>query len=168
MDETTFDECYRATVRRLVQYAYAMCGDADVAQDLAHEAYLRAWQRRRRLEGYEDIEAWLRLVVTRLSVDRWRRIAVHRRTLARLRPPPPAQPPSDDTVLLAAALREIPAQQRRAVVLHYLVGLPVADVAAEIGTSAGTVKSWLARGRAALGAHLGDGPAFAGKEHGDA
>ncbi|MDG6104358.1 sigma-70 family RNA polymerase sigma factor [Dactylosporangium aurantiacum] len=167
MDETTFDECYRATVRRLVQYAYAMCGDAEVAQDLAHEAYLRAWQRRRRLAGYEDLEAWLRLVVTRLSADRWRRLAVHRRTLARLRPPPPAPPPSDDTVLLVRALREIPARQRQAVVLHYLVGLSVADVATEIGTSAGTVKSWLARGRAALGAHLG-GPAYAGKEHGDA
>jgi RNA polymerase sigma-70 factor (ECF subfamily) len=168
VDETMFDECYRATVRRLVQYAYAMCGDAEVAQDLAHEAYLRAWQRRRRLAGYEDLEAWLRLVVTRLSVDRWRRIAVHRRALARLRPPPPAQPPSDDTVLLVAALRGIPAQQRRAIVLHYLVGLSVADTAVEVGAPAGTVKSWLARGRTALGEQLAEGAAYAGREHGDA
>ena len=48
------------------------------------------------------------------------------------------------------ALRELPAKEREAVVLHHLVGLPVAAVAAELGAPDGTVKSWLSRGRAHL------------------
>ena len=42
------------------------------------------------------------------------------------------------------------------VVLHHLVGLSVEEVAAETGTSAGTVKSRLARGRKALAMLLAD------------
>lgn len=163
MDEHQFDECYRATVRRLVQFAYAMCGDIGVAQDLAHEAYLRAWQRRRQLARYEDIEAWLRLVVARLCTDRWRRLAVHQRALRFLRPPEPGPPPSEDTVLLVAALRAVPVKQRQALVLHYLGGLAVDEIANEMGASAGTVRSWLARARAALNARLTE-PARSGTE----
>src|SRR5689334_15651141 len=122
-----------------------MSGDLETAQDLAHEAFLRAWQHRRRLAGYEDVEAWLRLVVTRLATDRWRRLAVRRNTLERLRPPEPAPPPSEDTVLLVRALRAIPARQRQALVLHYLVGVEVADIAVEMAASTATVRSWLAR-----------------------
>ena len=156
MDERQFDEWYRATVRRLVQFAYAMCGDFGVAQDMAHEAYLRAWQRRRQLTGYDDVEAWLRLVVTRLCTDRWRRLAVHQKALRFLRPPDSGPPPSDDTVVLVAALRDVPVKQRQAIVLHYLGGLAVDEIANEMGASAGTVRSWLARARAALSARLSE------------
>src|SRR6266545_3434629 len=53
---------------------------------LVQETYARAWQRWRRLAGYDDQEAWLRLVVTRLATDRWRRLGV-RRAAAASRPP---------------------------------------------------------------------------------
>jgi RNA polymerase sigma-70 factor (ECF subfamily) len=43
------------------------------------------------------------------------------------------------------------------VILHYLVGLSVAEIATECNVSAGTVKSWLHRGRATLHAHLSTG-----------
>lgn len=156
MDEAQFDEYYRATVRRMLRYAYAICGDLAAAQDVVQEAYLRAWQRRRRLSSYDDVEAWLRLVVTRLCTDRWRRLAVHRRALERLEPPEAVPPPSEDTVVLVAALRGIQPKLRRALVLHYLVGLPAADIAVETGVPAATVRSWLARGRAQLAARLAD------------
>jgi len=164
VDDTQFDEYYRGTVRRLAQYAYAMCGDLATAQDLAHEAYLRAWQHRRRLAGYEDVEGWLRLVVTRLATDRWRRLAVRQSTLDRLRPPDSTPPPTEDTVLLVRALRAIPARHRQAVVLHYLMGVDVADIAVEMGASAATVRSWLARGRASLAAQLDGGTRLETKE----
>src|SRR4029450_7690742 len=52
-----FDSFYRDTSRRLVRYAYGLSGDPAEAQDLVQEAYARAWQRWRRLSGYEDPEA---------------------------------------------------------------------------------------------------------------
>jgi RNA polymerase sigma-70 factor (ECF subfamily) len=150
-----FDGFYRDTSRRLLRYAYGLTGDPAEAQDLVQEAYARAWQRWRRLAGYEDPEAWLRLVVNRLSSDRWRRLGVRRARAAASGPVPHAAPPSEDTVLLVRAMRTLPVAHRRALALHYLLDRSVADIAAETGASAGTVKSWLSRGRAGLAAVLG-------------
>jgi RNA polymerase sigma-70 factor (ECF subfamily) len=58
-------------------------------------------------------------------------------------------------VALVAALGRIPVAQRTAIVLHHLVGLPVAEVAAETGAPEGTVKARLSRGRKALAELLG-------------
>ncbi len=152
-DGDDFDAFYRGTSRRLLRYAYGLTGDPVEAQDLVQEAYARAWQRWWRLRGYGNPEGWLRLVVTRLVTDHWRRLGVRRRA-----PRPPgvglSPSPSEDTVLLVAALRTLPLSQRRALVLHYLLDRPVAEIAVEMDAATGTVKSWLSRGRAALAASL--------------
>ncbi|MEU8814044.1 SigE family RNA polymerase sigma factor [Actinoplanes sp. NPDC048796] len=154
-----FDDFYRDTSRRLARYAYGLTGDATEAQDLVQEAYARAWQRWRRLAGYENPEAWLRLVVSRLATDRWRQLGVRRSRLRNAPAPPPAPPPSENTVLLVKAMQTLPAIHRRALALHYLLDRSVSEIAAETGTSTGTVKSWLSRGRAGLAAALGPVPA---------
>jgi RNA polymerase sigma-70 factor (ECF subfamily) len=151
---TSFDELYRATSRRLLQYAYAMTGDLTTAQDITQEAYVRAWRNWKQVESYERADAWLRIVVTRLVTDRWRRMRTSRRFAAYARPQT-SPPPSEDGVLLVTALRRLPLQQRRAICLHHLLDLPVAQIAAEAGVSEGTVKSWLARGRTALADIIG-------------
>jgi RNA polymerase sigma-70 factor, ECF subfamily len=164
VDSAEFDEYYRATAHRLVQYAYAMCGDLPTAQDLAQEAYVRAWQRWRRIGRYEHPESWLRMVVTRLCTDRWRRYAVRRRAERTMRPVVHAPPPSEDSVLLTTALRRVPPAQRRVLVLHYLMDLSIADIAAETGISVGAVKAHLSRGRARLAEVLGGQPLGTGTE----
>ncbi|NUS56267.1 MAG: SigE family RNA polymerase sigma factor, partial [Streptomycetaceae bacterium] len=147
-----FAEFYRATSPRTLRYAYGLTGDLPQAQDLVQEAYARAWQRWRQVSGYDDAEAWLRLVVTRLVFDWWRHLGVRRKApAARERVVPP---PSEDTVLLTTALRQLPEPQRRALALFYLLDLSVAEIAAETGVAEGTVKSWLSRGRAGLAAAL--------------
>lgn len=154
-----FDECYRSTSRRLLSYAYAMSGDWAHAQDLVQEAYLRAWRQWSRLSEYEDVEAWLRLVVSRLATDAWRRLARWRRILRLSHPLEQiADAPSEQTVLLTRALAALPQGQRQAIAMHYLMDLPVNSIAEELGTSPNTVKSWLSRGRAALAAALEDKP----------
>lgn len=52
--------------------------------------------------------------------------------------------------------RTLPVRQRQAIVLHYLVDLPVQEIAQTLGVPAGTVKTLLARGRRALAARLGE------------
>jgi RNA polymerase sigma-70 factor (ECF subfamily) len=153
-DTAGFDEFYRVTYRRLLGYAYGLTGDATEAQDLVQEAYARAWPRWRRLAGYDDPESWLRLVVNRLSSDRWRRLRHAQLWFAAAPPPLEVPPPADDVVLLVEAMRALPDNHRRALVLHYMLDRSVADIAVEIGVAAGTVKSWLSRGRAALVAQL--------------
>lgn len=161
-----FDGFYRDTSRRLLRYAFGLTGDPVEAQDLVQEAYARGWQRWRRLRGYDDPEAWLRLVVNRLASDRWRRLGVRRARAAAAAPPSPAPPPSEDTVLLVRAMRTLPVAHRRALALHYLLDRSVAQIAAETGASTGTVKSWLARGRTGLAVALGDlAPLTEGASH---
>jgi len=54
------------------------------------------------------------------------------------------------------ALRRLPIKQRSALFLHHVVGLSVDEVANEMSTKPGTVKSWLSRGRAELDNYLRD------------
>jgi RNA polymerase sigma-70 factor (sigma-E family) len=149
-----FVEFYRSTSPRTLRYAYGLTGDLPQAQDVVQEAYARAWQRWRKVSGYDDAEAWLRLVVTRLVFDWWRHLAVRRKAPTARESIVP--PPSEDTVLLTTALRQLPEPQRRALALHYLLDLPIGEIAAETGVPEGTVKSWLSRGRAGLAGALRD------------
>jgi RNA polymerase sigma-70 factor (ECF subfamily) len=148
-----FDDLYRATNARLLQYAYAMTSNFATAQDVTQEAYLRAWLNWRKIEAFQHPEAWLRLVVTRIATDRWRRLRTARSVEFRSAA---VEPPSENSVLLVGALRQLPVSQRRAICLHYLLDLPIAEIAVEVGVAEGTVKSWLSRGRAALADILGD------------
>src|SRR5262245_6668777 len=161
-DAHSFDEFYRGTYARLLRYGYAVTGDMAEAQDLVQEAYTRAWQRWRTVAEHPSPEAWVRVVVTRLATDRWRRMGRWRAALLRSGPPEHARAPSEDTVMLVAALRDLPVAHRQALALHYLFDLPVADLGAEAGVAINTVKSWLSRGRTALATALA-GPAVLGQ-----
>jgi len=159
--ESEFDDFYRSTSRRLLRYAYGMVGDGATAQDIVQEAYIRAWRRWSTISRYDHPESWVRLVVSRLATDWWRRVAVRRRFEATGRPPEPVPAPSDLTLLLTGALRELPIRHRQVFCLHHLLDLPVAEIARDMGVAEGTVKSWLSRARAALAASLGDqAPSF--------
>ena len=76
-DPENFDEFYAASVRRLTSQLYAMTGDRAEAEDAVQEAFARAWQRRGRVSGYADPEAWVRTVACRISISSWRK-AVNR------------------------------------------------------------------------------------------
>ncbi len=157
-DARGFDEFYRDTSVRMVRYGYAMTGDLGDAQDVVQEAYTRAWRHWRTVAAHPSPEAWLRLVISRLATDRWRRISGWRAALHRSGPPEPVAPPGEDTVLLTAALRRLPANLRQAVTLYYLFDMSVQQIAAETGAPTGTVTSWLHRGRAELAALLSPEP----------
>lgn len=148
--ERDFEQFYAASSARVVRALHALTGDAAEAQDVVQEAYARAWQRWASVQSYDAPEAWVRQVAWRLAVSRARRAKVGLGKLRRHGPAPDVPPLQPDHVALVAALRSISAEQRRAVVLHHLVGLSVAEVAAECGVPEGTVKARLSRGRTAL------------------
>ncbi|MBO3743085.1 SigE family RNA polymerase sigma factor [Actinoplanes sp. NEAU-H7] len=150
-----FDAFYLATGRRVVLYLYAACGDRAEAQDLAQEAFARAWQHWSRVSRYEDPEAWVRSVAWRLMANRWR--GLRRRLAARARMGRPDEAvggPSPDRVAVTGALQRLPAAQRQAIAMHYLLDMPVHEIAASTGVPVGTIKVRLSRARTALGALL--------------
>jgi len=147
--ERDFDAFYLASRRAVLGALTAMTGSAAEAQDCVQEAYARCWQRWEHVSGLESPEAWVRTVAWRVATNRWRksvnRLRAHRREDLTAVPAP-----SVDTVALVATLRRLPEEQRRAIVLHHLVGLSVDEVSAETSAPSGTVKARLSRGRAAL------------------
>jgi RNA polymerase sigma-70 factor (ECF subfamily) len=158
MEQTEFDAFYAASYSRLVHQLHAMTGDREEAADCVQEAFARAWSRRGSLDTAQAPEAWVRTTAYRLAVSRWRRMVRGRRDADRaLHPGDHAAAPTPDRVALVAALQQLPADQRRALVLHHLCDLSVAEVAAEVGSPTGTVKARLSRGRTALHALLSDG-----------
>jgi RNA polymerase sigma-70 factor, ECF subfamily len=155
-DTEGFEEFYLVTVGRLLGILFPVTGDLHEAEEIAQEAYARASVRWARLRDYDAPEAWVRRVAMNLAADRGRRLQRQARALLRAGPPPAVPPASAEAVALAEALRTLPMHQRQAIVLHHLVDLPIDEVAAILGTRAGTVKSWLARGRRNLAARLGE------------
>lgn len=154
--ESEFDEFYVGTVRRTTLAVFAMLGDMAEAEDAVAEAYTRAWARWSSVSVMSDPAGWVRTVAYRLKVSAWRsavrRIAAHRRF--GVVPDTPGL--NADHVAVVAALRQLPETQRRAIVLHHMVGLTVQEVAVEVQAPVGTVKARLVRGRAKLAALLAD------------
>jgi RNA polymerase sigma-70 factor (ECF subfamily) len=155
MADGSFEEFYDASYHRLLRQLVVVTGDRGDAEDLLQDAYGRAAVRWRRLRDYQAPEAWVRRVALRLATDRARRARRRAAALLRLRPPrSPSVELSADSLDLYQALRSLPTDQRQAVVLHHLVGLPVEEVASQLNVPVGTVKSRLSRGRAALARRL--------------
>jgi RNA polymerase sigma-70 factor, ECF subfamily len=152
----SFEEFYGATVSRILGQMFLVTGDLHVAEELVQEAFTRASLRWSHLRAYDRPEAWVRRVAMNLAADRARSLRRQTRALLRLGPPPVVPAVSVETLALVEALRALPVRQRQAIVLHYLVDLPVQEIAQPLGVPAGTVKTLLARGRRALAARLGE------------
>lgn len=141
----------------LLRTAWLLVGDHHRAEELTQQALVRtyaAWHRAR--EG--DPLAYTRRVLVNLRVDTWRR---RRREVLTDRLPERATPDAAARVAdrdqLVRALALLTPRQRRVVVLRHLVGLPEAEVAADLGVSVGTVKSTASRGLATLRAAMNPG-----------
>jgi RNA polymerase sigma-70 factor, ECF subfamily len=149
-----FAAFYASVFARLVGQLRVVTGDLQEAEDVVQEAMARASTRWARLQSYDVPEAWVRRVALNLAADRVRR---GRRRLAALRRlvPPATQPAEQvEDLALLQALRGLSIGQRQVLVLHYLIGMPVQEVARTLRVPTGTVKVRLSRGRQALAAQL--------------
>lgn len=155
-DSRSFDDFYHGYARRLTSHVHALAGSLTEAEDVVQEAFTKAWQHWDKVSGYADPEAWVRTVAFHIQVSRWRK--TRNRFRAHRRHGVPGDEPAlnPDYVAIVTALRKIAAGQRQAIVLHYLVGLSVEEIAGESGVAVGTVKARLSRGRQALATHLSD------------
>ena len=137
----------------------AVAGGPGLAEDAAQEAVLRAMVRLDRLERPERFGAWLG-GIGRNVCRRWRRDQAREAwSLAALTGGGRARPGAGRPAELAEAARpggsrravgRLPAGQRAAVVLFYLVGMAHREVAAALGIGSGRSRRGCTSGRAAL------------------
>lgn len=143
----------------LSRIAYLLCGDVHRAADLvqlALERTYRAWNR----VGDGDPFAYARRVIATARIDSWRRTR-HDVLVAPTDLRPGSASDGTQHVVdrdeLVRALRQLPAGQRRIVVLRYLLDRTEKQTAEDLGISVGAVKSGASRGLDRLRQILGKG-----------
>ena len=136
------------------RYARSLVGEEN-ADDLVHEALLRAYERHATFRSGGNLQHWLLAIVHNCFVNGWRRSQVERAGIASLSMlsvgyEPANQEHSAELQRLAHDFGELPADQRE--VLHLVVGEGLSyQVAASIlDVPVGTVMSRLSRARAQL------------------
>ncbi|MEU4147665.1 sigma-70 family RNA polymerase sigma factor [Streptomyces parvulus] len=149
-----FVRALQRDVRRFVGYLSA---DPQAADDLAQDTFLRALGSLHRFEGRSSARVWMLSIARRAVIDSYRYASARPRLAdtddwqaAAERAQERGLPGFEDGVALSELLDALPAERREAFVLTQLLGLPYAEAAELSGCPVGTVRSRVARARAAL------------------
>jgi len=134
-----FEAFVAARYAALLRTAYLLTGDHHDAEDLLQQSLVKAVGAWRRIDG--DPEPYVRTILVRQSVSRWRRRRW--RELTTDLPPETAvtDETRDDRVALHRALGGLAPRQRAVIVLRYYQDLTEAQTAEALGIAVGTVKS---------------------------
>jgi RNA polymerase sigma-70 factor (ECF subfamily) len=129
---------------RSFRLAAVILNSRDEAEDAVADASLRAWQGVTALRDPERFEAWFTKIVVNVCRDRLHERG-HRPNILALEPVAPGDDfgASVERAALHQALATLTAEHRAVVALHYLEGLAIDQIAAQLGLRAGTVKSRL-------------------------
>jgi RNA polymerase sigma-70 factor (sigma-E family) len=151
-----FEYFYQQEFPRVVALAYVLSGSRMGAEDIAQEAFLRAYRDWDRVGSYEHQAAWVRRVAANLATSGLRRRLVEARALTRLagRNEPTVDPLPAENAEFWSAVRALPRRQAQAVALYYFQDLSVQQTATALGCAEGTVKAHLAKARRTLARHL--------------
>lgn len=154
MDHGDFAAAVDRHYAGLVQRLTLVLHDSEEAQDVAQDAYARAYEAWDRFDG-TDARAWLHTIGLRLAFNRLRRRRLWDRWLHGQRPESWVMP---ERVDLWRALGDLKPQQRAALLLNVVDGYTQAEVGRMLEAPPGTVASWIHEAKAHLRTTLGEGP----------
>jgi len=143
--------------------AYLLVGDADEAEDIAQEVFIRAFRMLHRFDPARPLRPWLLRITSNLARNHLRSAGRYLGALRRL-----SRADSDQKVASAEqeqwqqwevqalwrAVRRLSVKDQQVIYLRFFLDLSLADVAETLGIPSGTVKSRLHRALARLRAIL--------------
>jgi RNA polymerase sigma-70 factor, ECF subfamily len=152
-NETAFRGWYDATLPRVYAYLFNRCGgNRALAEELTQEAFEEAIRARARFDGRADEITWIVGIARHKLVDHYRRLARDERRHLKLLTRTVAS--TEDTSGSVETKREVldtlaqlPAMQRAVLALHYLDGMPLAEIGRALGKSDAAIDSLMSRGR---------------------
>lgn len=172
-DRRALDSLLARHVDRIHAVCRRICGPDD-GLDATQNALIAIVRAVDRFDGASAFTTWIHRIATNAALDELRRRS--RRAVpvadAAAAAPLSAGPAGDPTRVvdrldLDAALAELPEEFRVAVVLRDVADLEYAEIAATLDVPIGTVRSRIARGRAALARSLGNSEAATDVEAND-
>jgi len=158
--EREFEQAVQATADLAIRVAYSVLRQREDAEEVAQEAFARAYPRFRELRDPAHFRAWIVRVTWRTAIDRWR---ADRRRQAREQVAAGTSAGATAEQLASEAQRsdrlwraidELPEKLRIVIVLCALRGHDVQEVATLLGIPEGTVKSRLFLARKGLAERL--------------
>jgi RNA polymerase sigma-70 factor (sigma-E family) len=155
-DEQEFVEYVRARTPVLRRLAYRLCGQWAAADDLVQECLVALYRHWPKAVAAESVDAYVRtILVNAYLAERKRPWARRVQPAAEVRLPAVVPAGIEERIDVRAALARLTRGQRAVLVLRYWEDLDVAQTAAALGCSPGTVKSQTSYAMAALRRHLG-------------
>jgi RNA polymerase sigma factor (sigma-70 family) len=132
--------------------AYLLLGDADDAEDIAQETFLRAWNYLKRFDSTRPLRPWLLSICANLARNRRRSAGRYVSALMRAFRDEPKQLAIEENSArnteaneLWHAVQKLDVPDQQIVYLRYFLDLPVAETADVLQVAEGTVKSRLSR-----------------------
>jgi RNA polymerase sigma-70 factor (sigma-E family) len=150
-----FSEYYAGRGSAMRATAYLLCGDWQLAEDVVQIAFTKLYLAWYRVQRREQLDQYMRRIITRSLVDERRRPWRRERASSLTVDDAVTGPAVEDRMVLRAVLAALPARQRATLVLRYWEDLSVEETARILGVSTGTVKSQCARGLQTLRDRLG-------------
>ena len=154
-DRDAFMQLVRLHQAGVRAFAHGLLGDRELAEDIAQEAFLRAWRGLGAFRGDAGPGTWLYTITRRVALDEVRRPAL--RTVPVQEAAALADCRAADPVArgdLERALQALEPAQREAFLLVVVLGLSYQEVGGMAGCPAGTVASRVFRARTRLAAAL--------------
>jgi len=153
-DADAFTELYRRHVDLIYRYMLLRVGDESVAEDLTSEVFMRALEA---IGDYEDrgapLAAWLYRIASARVIDFWRRSNRQDVSIDSGSVDLPVDMPANDVIayrLLSQSLQRLTAEQQEVIILKYVEGYSLAEVAQITGRTEGAVKALQHRALASL------------------
>ncbi len=156
-DTAAFGELVRRHQPVVCSMLTRMTGARDVAEDIAQEAFVRAFKKIDSYEGRGAFRGWLCRIATTEFLMAKRKQKAGERAIDRMAASDPdfgregaPDPDRGDTMDLDRALAQLSEPERICVVLCYATGMSHGEASEATGMPLGTVKSHVNRGRAKL------------------
>jgi RNA polymerase sigma factor (sigma-70 family) len=158
-DEDAMAALVRRFQARVYGLALAVVDDSGLAEEVAQDAFMRAWRHAATYDPRRGrVPTWLLTITRNLAVDAIRlrrdRPIDPERLMVALTAEPDV-PEYEGAEYLRAGLRTLPADQARPIVLALVYGLTAKEIADQEGIPLGTAKTRIRRGLARLREALG-------------
>lgn len=156
---------YDGHVDRVYRLAYRLAGDAELAQDITQEAFVRAFSKLREFQGRSAFATWLHAITVSIALNTLRKVKKIRTREIELDDTTPAfaaarEAEPDLKQRLKTAIATLPEHYRAVFVMYDVEGYTHEEIGAALGVPVGTSKARLSRAREKLREQLAD---FAGE-----
>jgi RNA polymerase sigma-70 factor (ECF subfamily) len=156
-DPRRFAELYETNFERVYAFIARRVGDRDQAQDLTADVFHQALANLPRFEWRGvPFAAWLFRIAANAIADRWKRDARDRDVPNPYEPTAAGLDELEHRAQLFRLVDQLPADQRRVIVMRFAEQKTIREIAETLGRSEGAVKQLQLRGLQGLRARLGD------------